>query len=120
MHPAPAPPMFSTIPTSSAWATLKAHPAIQKGSFPFSNLNLLADVVAKRSKCTGPKVVIEPALGSLTPERSSSPAMGSTSQVNSSVQCGHDRVTAVRAEGVQAALAILDDHVRRNDVEEDK
>ncbi|KAI9445248.1 hypothetical protein H4582DRAFT_2108955 [Lactarius indigo] len=54
--------LAETIPTSDAWRQLKSHP------------NLLAEVVAQRSKCTGPTVVISPPLGSLTPERSSSPA----------------------------------------------
>ena len=34
---------------------------------------MLADVVSRRSKCTGPRVVIEPAPGSITPERGRSP-----------------------------------------------
>ncbi|KAG8967030.1 hypothetical protein FRC03_010877 [Tulasnella sp. 419] len=97
----------TTIPTSSAWATLKTHPAIQQGSF--TNLNLLADVVAKRTKCTGPKVVIEPAPGSLTPERTKSPAVGESGEVG--VRCGRDRIKEVRTEGVRDAWAVLDEHL---------
>lgn len=57
-----------TIPTSDAWRQLKSHPNVS-----FADLTLLAEVVARRSKCTGPTVVISPPLGSVTPERPSSP-----------------------------------------------
>ena len=57
-----------TIPTNDAWRQLKSHPNVS-----FADLTLLAEVVARRSKCTGPTVVISPPLGSLTPERTSSP-----------------------------------------------
>jgi len=57
-----------TIPTNDAWRQLKSHPNVS-----FADLTLLAEVVARRSKCTGPTVVISPPLGSLTPERPSSP-----------------------------------------------
>jgi AP-1-like transcription factor len=58
-----------TIPTSDAWRQLKSHPNVS-----FADLTLLAEVVARRSKCTGPTVVISPPPGSFTPERPSSPA----------------------------------------------
>ncbi|KAI0271342.1 hypothetical protein BC834DRAFT_841030 [Gloeopeniophorella convolvens] len=58
-----------TIPTSDAWRQLKSHPNVS-----FADLTLLAEVVARRSKCTGPTVVISPPPGSLTPERPASPA----------------------------------------------
>lgn len=58
----------STIPTNDAWMQLKSHPNIA-----FEDLSLLADVVSRRSKCTGPRVIISPAPGSITPERSSTP-----------------------------------------------
>ncbi|KAJ3812249.1 hypothetical protein EV368DRAFT_38108 [Lentinula lateritia] len=57
-----------SISTSDAWKQLKSHPNVA-----FSDLALLADVVARRSKCTGPRVVISPAPGSITPERIASP-----------------------------------------------
>lgn len=57
-----------TMPTNDAWRQLKSHPNVA-----FADLNLLAEVVARRSKCTGPEVVISPALGSVTPERTLSP-----------------------------------------------
>ena len=43
------------IPTNDAWRQLKAHPNVE-----FADLALLAEVVASRSKCTGPRVVISP------------------------------------------------------------
>ncbi|KAI0304934.1 hypothetical protein BC826DRAFT_1100691 [Russula brevipes] len=58
-----------TIPTSDAWRQLKSHPNVS-----FADLTMLAEVVARRSKCTGPTVVISPPPGSFTPERLSSPA----------------------------------------------
>ena len=57
-----------TIPTSDAWRQLKSHPNVS-----FADLTLLAEVVARRSKCVGPTVVISPPPGSITPERTSSP-----------------------------------------------
>ncbi|KAG6911884.1 hypothetical protein DXG01_000131 [Tephrocybe rancida] len=57
-----------TMPTNDAWRQIKSHPNVS-----FADLALLAEVVARRAKCTGPKVVISPALGSITPERTSSP-----------------------------------------------
>jgi AP-1-like factor len=59
-----------TIPTNDAWRQLKSHPNVA-----FADLTLLAEVVARRSKCTGPEVVISPALGSVTPERTFSPKL---------------------------------------------
>ncbi|KAI0051719.1 hypothetical protein FA95DRAFT_197640 [Auriscalpium vulgare] len=64
------------IPTNEAWQRIKSHPNVS-----FADLSLLADVVARRSKCTGPTVVISPALGSITPERSMSPDNLRTPQV---------------------------------------
>lgn len=56
------------VPCDDAWRQLKSHPNVE-----FSDLELLADVVARRSKCTGPRVVISPPLGSVTPERVATP-----------------------------------------------
>jgi hypothetical protein len=99
---------------------------------------LLADVVARRSKCTGPRVVISPALGAATPERVDSPpakdpqgapddqailltdphAHYHENQMNSSppklvpqevlIECGRQRVCEVRAGAVREALHLLD------------
>ncbi|KAL0951050.1 hypothetical protein HGRIS_007790 [Hohenbuehelia grisea] len=68
-----------TIPTSEAWRQFKSHPNVE-----FSDLAMLAEVVARRSKCTGPNVVISPAPGSITPERTSSPQMPNTNYGESS------------------------------------
>jgi AP-1-like factor len=58
------------IPTNDAWRQLKSHPNVA-----FADLSLLADVVARRSKCTGPRVVISPAPGFFTPERNITPSI---------------------------------------------
>ncbi|GJE85759.1 bZIP domain-containing protein [Phanerochaete sordida] len=64
---APAEP-DDTISCDDAWRQIKSHPNVS-----FADLDLLADVVARRSKCTGPRVEIFPAPGSVTPERGLSP-----------------------------------------------
>lgn len=112
-----------TIPTNDAWQQLKSHPNVA-----FSDLSLLADVVARRSKCTGPRVVISPAPGSITPERSISPppADGGTRPGRNALRisgraspprlvpeeellrCGQRRVREVQAAGVRDALRLLD------------
>lgn len=46
---------LDTIPTDDAWRQLKSHPNVE-----FADLTLLAEVVAGRSKCTGPRVVLSP------------------------------------------------------------
>ncbi|KIK99038.1 hypothetical protein PAXRUDRAFT_601366 [Paxillus rubicundulus Ve08.2h10] len=58
-----------TIPTDAAWRQLKSHPNVA-----FADLTLLAEVVARRSKCTGSRVVVSPALGPTTPEREAGPS----------------------------------------------
>ncbi|OBZ79289.1 hypothetical protein A0H81_00886 [Grifola frondosa] len=60
-----------TIPCDDAWRQIKSHPNVS-----FADLTLLAEVVARRSKCTGPRVEISPAPGSVTPERGISPPTG--------------------------------------------
>ncbi|KAH8102495.1 hypothetical protein BXZ70DRAFT_928740 [Cristinia sonorae] len=62
-----------TIPCNDAWRQIKSHPNVS-----FADLTLLADVVARRSKCTGPRVEISPAPGTITPERGISPSLLST------------------------------------------
>lgn len=121
-----------TMPTNTAWQQLKSHPNVS-----FSDLDLLADVVARRSKCTGPRVVISPAPGSITPERSTSPPPAAASMEAQSVlltdphalyhekerdrsspprlvpqeiliRCGQQRIREVQAAGVHDALRLLD------------
>ncbi|KAF8501891.1 hypothetical protein JB92DRAFT_3084348 [Gautieria morchelliformis] len=42
-----------TVPCNTAWTQLKSHPNIA-----FADLTLLAEVVARRSKCTGPRITL--------------------------------------------------------------
>ena len=106
------------VPCDDAWRQLKSHPNVE-----FSDLKLLADVVARRSKCTGPRVVISPALGSVTPERVATPTITQDGSSDLSalpkdipdtqggtVVTGRQRVgiRAVPMEAVQAALDLLD------------
>ena len=102
------------VPCDDAWRQLKSHPNVE-----FSDLKLLADVVARRSKCTGPRVVISPALGSVTPERVATPIVASRPSTfpreildnqDGTVVAGHQRIgiRAVPMEAVQAALDLLD------------
>jgi len=106
------------VPCDDAWRQLKSHPNVE-----FSDLKLLADVVARRSKCTGPRVVISPALGSVTPERVATPTVASSGSSRFSTLprdildtpdgvgvTRHPRVgiRAVPMEAVQAALDLLD------------
>ena len=71
-QPSPAAPVpvaaTDTISCDDAWRQIKSHPNVN-----FADLDLLADVVARRSKCTGPRAEIFPAPGSVTPERGISP-----------------------------------------------
>lgn len=73
-----------TIPTDDAWRQLKSHPNVA-----FADLTLLAEVVARRSKCTGSRVVISPALGSATPDLS-----------NNKLLCYHEPIPAKEDQSV--------------------
>ncbi|CCL98989.1 uncharacterized protein FIBRA_00997 [Fibroporia radiculosa] len=64
-----------TISCDNAWRQLKSHPNVA-----FSDLTLLAEVVARRSKCSGPRVEIYAAPGSVNPERTLSPGKSDPSQ----------------------------------------
>lgn len=115
-----APVDTESIPTNDAWQQLKSHPGVS-----FADLALLADVVARRSKCTGPRVTLSP-----TPEPSSledgpdsrsviltdphahyherhrsSPKLVPQDEL---VRCGQERVRQVQAAGVRDALRLLD------------
>ena len=105
-----APSSCEFIPTNDAWQKLKAHPNVD-----FADLSLLAEVVASRSKCAGPQLVIS----STPPTRIRD---GQTSGVdrhggNSPIklvdekillECGRRRVRQVHMDGVQDALRMLD------------
>jgi AP-1-like factor len=112
------------VATNDAWARLKAHPNIA-----FADLALLADVVARRTKCTGPRVILSP-----SPEREVEPRRDETERGRSEeavdedgerntlhpppmlvphdalMRCGRERLMRVQAEGVRDALAMLDIH----------
>ncbi|KAH9937151.1 uncharacterized protein B0H18DRAFT_1091431 [Fomitopsis serialis] len=118
-----------TVSCDTAWRQIKAHPNVA-----FTDLSLLADVVARRSKCSGPRVEIVPAPGAVTPERGLSPAissshaengqsimlsdprapydsrqgMGVTTARSPPPHCGRQRVREVMADGVHDALRLLD------------
>ena len=47
--------ILDTMPTNDAWRRIKEHP-----NASFADLSLLANVVASRAKCTGPRVVLSP------------------------------------------------------------
>ncbi|KAI0639729.1 hypothetical protein C8Q77DRAFT_1152686 [Trametes polyzona] len=64
-----------TIPCDAAWRQIKSHP-----NAAFTDLSLLAEVVARRTKCTGPTVEISPAPGTITPERGLSPGLPAYTQ----------------------------------------
>ncbi|KAH7911936.1 hypothetical protein BJ138DRAFT_1084581 [Hygrophoropsis aurantiaca] len=64
MIPPSNPPRSSeTIPTDDAWRQLKSHPNVA-----FADLSLLAEVVARRSKCSGSRMVVSPAPGNIPSE----------------------------------------------------
>ncbi|KAG9314456.1 hypothetical protein JVU11DRAFT_5253 [Chiua virens] len=121
------------IPTDDAWHQLKSHPNVA-----FADLTLLAEVVTRRSKCTGSRVVISPAPGSATPDHNVQPhhepvPLGEDQSVlltdphehfhqkqrqresppqlvpqHVLIECGRRRVTEVSADGVKEALRLLD------------
>ena len=110
------------VPCDDAWRQLKSHPNVE-----FSDLNLLAEVVARRSKCTGPRVVISPPLGSVTPERVATPFFLSTAphrlpEFSGDILDTRDGMVArerhrvgvreVPREALQAAMDLLDAKTR--------
>jgi hypothetical protein len=98
------------IPTNDAWQRIKEHPNVQ-----FADLSLLAEVVASRSKCTGPRIVITP-----PPDHPMNQAGGQYGgpRVKEEVprlvpqeillECGRRRVREVHSEAVREALRLLD------------
>lgn len=122
-----------TIPTDDAWRQIKSHPNVA-----FADLELLAEVVARRSKCTRTRVVISPAPGSVTPQDcpvvsqqeenvqdgQSVPLTDLDEQFRNKLRehsspprlvpqdvliaCGRKRAQEVNADGVREALRLLD------------
>ncbi|KAJ3509412.1 hypothetical protein NLJ89_g5236 [Agrocybe chaxingu] len=104
------------MPTNTAWQRLKEHPNVA-----FADLSLLAEVVASRSKCAGPRIILSPA-----PQLPQDP---NTSTINYAdrqlednrrspplrlvpqevlLECGRRTMRHVHADGVREALRLLD------------
>jgi AP-1-like transcription factor len=72
----PAASSSGMISCDSAWRQLKLHPNVES-----SDLSVLAEVVARRSKCLGPRVLSSPVPKPITtPERTSTPVNLPSSQ----------------------------------------
>lgn len=101
------------MPTNDAWQRIKAHPNAQ-----FADLTLLANVVASRSQCGGPQLVIsapQPTADHSGPDVKDM----ETRRVGDSppprlvpeevlLECGRRRMRQVHADGVREALRLLD------------
>ena len=122
-----------TMPTDDAWRQLKSHPNVA-----FADLTLLAEVVARRSKCTGSRLVVSPALESAIPDDDALPShhepipaeKGSSVLLMDAqedfrqqrqresppqlvpqhvlIECGRRKMREVNADGVREALRLLD------------
>ncbi|KAJ7038082.1 hypothetical protein C8F04DRAFT_367318 [Mycena alexandri] len=114
-----------TIPTNDAWRRLKSHPNVA-----FTDLDMLADVVARRTKCTGPRIILTPpptaselgapvAAGTNSEQpvlltdphahfREKERARASVSPSRMQERCGQKRVREVQADAVREALRLLD------------
>jgi hypothetical protein len=105
------------IPTNDAWQKLKAHPNVQ-----FADLTLLAEVVARKSVCSGPQLVVSSSnpLIPINPRPTiDRTEISATHQVGDSppprlvphevlLECGRTRMRQVRTDGVREALRLLD------------
>ncbi|KAJ7706070.1 hypothetical protein B0H17DRAFT_1035508 [Mycena rosella] len=118
-----AQPIAETIPTSDAWRRLKSHPNVA-----FTDLDMLADVVARRSKCTGPRIVLTPPPGDEYLDRPVAAGTNSEQPIlltdphahfrekerarasppRLQEKCGRGRVREVQADAVRDALRLLD------------
>lgn len=92
-----------TIPTNTAWQQLKAHPNVA-----FADLSLLADVVARRSKCTGPRILLSPGPDDSRRHGGREDTPPQLVPQELLVQCGQQRMRQVQAAGVRDALRLLD------------
>ena len=133
--------VMNTVPCDLVWKTLEAHPNAHlvnptMGPSHLANLNLLADVVARRSRCTlapgeptpePEDFPARPRLQETTDETDnpnggavprvqidyeeedvlSRPLLGRTLVPRSILQ-GHQRIVAVPREGMRDAIALLD------------
>ncbi|EJD52174.1 hypothetical protein AURDEDRAFT_181694 [Auricularia subglabra TFB-10046 SS5] len=95
------------IPTNCAWSQLKSHPNVA-----FADLRLLAEVVAGKQRCTGPRVLFSPppvdAFRGRTTD--SHRQISSASQPSRETSCSRPPVVEVQSSNVREALAILDGH----------
>ena len=98
------------IPTNDAWQKLKAHPNVD-----FSDLSLLADVVASRTKCAGPQLIVSstPSTQMRGERTSGADRHGGDSPIRLVdekilLECGRRRIRQVHMDGVQEALRMLD------------
>lgn len=98
------------IPTNDAWQKLKAHPNVD-----FADLSLLAEVVASRTNCAGPQLVVSSTPSTqIRGERSSRvDRLGGDSPIRLVdekilLECGRRRIRQVHMDGVQEALRMLD------------
>ncbi|KAJ3547579.1 hypothetical protein NMY22_g1592 [Coprinellus aureogranulatus] len=103
------------IPTNDAWQRIKEHPNVQ-----FADLSLLAEVVASRSTCTGPRIVITPP-PDYPGNQGSQDGVGHYNghpRVKQEaprlvpqevlLECGRRRVREVHSDAVREALRLLD------------
>ncbi|KAG8950339.1 hypothetical protein FRC04_007781 [Tulasnella sp. 424] len=95
----------TTMPRSSAWATLKAHPA----SKTFNNLDLLAEVVVRGNNSRPGSRLSMRSTGERQSESDQQTVDSTTSSSEARTPCG-ERLVEVPMEGVRDALALLDEH----------
>ena len=98
------------IPTNDAWQKLKAHPNVD-----FADLSLLAEVVASRTKCAGPQLVVSstPSTQIRGERTTGADGRGGDSPIRLVdekilLECGRRRIRQVHMDGVQEALRMLD------------
>jgi hypothetical protein len=117
--PLPASSDNPNVPCNEAWRQIKEH----HPNASFADLRLLADVVARRSRCTGPRVLISPAPSDESTaweaEQGDSitavPPEAAQRQQLIRVCCGRPTVREVPAEAVRDAIRLLDVmHGQRN------
>ncbi|TNY17320.1 hypothetical protein DMC30DRAFT_431395, partial [Rhodotorula diobovata] len=111
-------PEVETVPCNEAWTALKQHPNIA-----FADLQMLADVVAKRTFCGGPVCSTPPPPAGLTSETFPAARADSQSQhrpelvpqatLQCSVDAGARKRLTVERGAVNEALDLLDRAVAR-------
>ncbi|EJT99886.1 hypothetical protein DACRYDRAFT_95739 [Dacryopinax primogenitus] len=91
-----------TIPADEAWRTIKRHPGL-----PLTSLDLLADVVARRTTCGGPPPE------TAGPSRPAWPGRTLVPQAEL-IEAGRKRKMMVHREGLRDALELLDQRYAGN------